>query len=74
MGLNRTEKAAVVDEVGAKIASASVIVVAEYRGLGVEAFTKLRRQARSQGVHLQVLKNTLARRAIAGTPFESVPA
>jgi large subunit ribosomal protein L10 len=72
MGLNRTEKAAVVDEVGAKIASASVIVVAEYRGLGVEAFTKLRRQARSQGVHLQVLKNTLARRAIAGTPFEGL--
>ena len=72
MGLNRTEKAAVVGEVGGKIASASAIIVAEYRGLGVEAFTKLRRQARSQGVHLQVLKNTLARRAIAGTPFEGL--
>ena len=74
MGLNRTEKAAVVDEIGAKVASAGVIVVAEYRGLGVGAFTALRKQARSQGVHLRVLKNTLARRAVAGTPFESLSA
>lgn len=72
MGLNRTEKAAVVDDLSAKIASAGVIVVAEYRGLGVGAITVLRRQARSQGVHLQVLKNTLARRAVAGTPFEGL--
>lgn len=72
MSLNRTEKAAVVDEVGARVASAGAIVVAEYRGLGVEAFTKLRKQARGEGVHLQVLKNTLARRAIAGTPFEGL--
>jgi len=72
MGLNRTEKAAVVDDLSAKIASAGVIVVAEYRGLGVGAITVLRRQARSQGVHLQVLKNTLARRAVTGTPFEGL--
>lgn len=72
MGLNRTEKAAVVDDLSAKIASAGVVVVAEYRGLGVGAITVLRRQARSQGVHLQVLKNTLARRAVTGTSFEGL--
>jgi len=72
MGLNRSEKAAVVDEIGAKVAAAGVIVIAEYRGLGVEAFTVLRRQARSQGVHLRVLKNPLARRAVVGTPFEGL--
>jgi len=51
------------------VAQAKAIVVAEYRGLDVESVTRLRRQARSQGVHLRVLKNTLARRAVTGTPF-----
>ena len=49
MGLNRTEKAAVVDEIGAKVAAAGVVIVAEYRGLGVAAITNLRKQARSPG-------------------------
>lgn len=69
MGLNREEKAAVVDEVSALMAQTQSIVVAEYRGLTVEAVTRLRREARAQGVQLRVLKNTLARRAIGGTPF-----
>jgi len=70
MGLNRSEKAGVVEEIGAQIADAQSIIVAEYRGLGVGAITALRKQARNSGVHLRVLKNTLARRAVAGTPFE----
>ena len=69
MSLNRQEKAAKVEEVSALVAKAQTIVVAEYRGLDVDAVTKLRRQARSQGVQLRVLKNTLARRAVNGTPF-----
>ena len=69
MSLNRQEKAAVVEEVGALVAQSQSIVVAEYRGLDVEKVTKLRKQARSQGVQLRVLKNTLARRAVSGTPF-----
>lgn len=69
MSLNRQEKAAVVEEVGALVAQSQSIVVAEYRGLDVDAVTKLRRQARSQGVQLRVLKNTLARRAVNGTAF-----
>jgi large subunit ribosomal protein L10 len=72
VGLNRVEKAAVVDEVGAQVALAQAIIVAEYRGLGVEAITGLRKQARQSGVYLRVLKNTLARRAVAGTPFEGL--
>ncbi len=70
MGLNRSEKAVVVEEIGAKIADAQSIILAEYRGLEVEAITVLRRKARESGVSLRVLKNTLARRAVAGTPFE----
>ena len=72
MGLNREEKAAVVDEVSAQIAQAQSIVVAEYRGLEVGQITGLRSQARGSGVYLRVLKNTLARRAVAGTPFEKL--
>jgi large subunit ribosomal protein L10 len=72
VGLNRNEKAAVVEGIGAQVAEAGVIVVAEYRGLGVGAITNLRRQARKSGVTLRVLKNTLARRAVAGTPFEGL--
>ena len=70
MGMNRSEKAAVVEDIGAVVADAQAIVVAEYRGLEVEAITALRKQARNAGVYLRVLKNTLARRAVAGTPFE----
>jgi len=70
MGMNRSEKAGVVEDIGAVVADAQAIVVAEYRGLEVEAITVLRRQARGAGVYLRVLKNSLARRAVAGTPFE----
>jgi large subunit ribosomal protein L10 len=70
VGLNREDKASVVTEIAAEVAKSSVVVVAEYRGLEVGAMTVLRRQARAQGVYLRVLKNTLARRALAGTPFE----
>lgn len=72
VGLNREDKAVVVTEVAAEVAKASAIVVAEYRGLNVGAMTTLRRQARDSGVYLRVLKNTLAQRAIAGTPFEGL--
>ena len=72
MGLNREEKAEVIEEIGAQVASAQSIIVAEYRGLGVGSITQLRKQARESGVYLRVLKNTLARRAVAGTPFEGL--
>ena len=72
MGLNLDEKKAVVAEVSAEIAKAQAIVVAEYRGLEVGNMTDLRRKARASGVYLRVLKNTLARRAVQGTPFEKL--
>lgn len=72
MGMNRSEKAAMVENIGAVVADAESIVLAEYRGLEVDAITALRREARGAGVHLRVLKNSLARRAVAGTPFEKL--
>lgn len=59
-----------VQDVGKQIAGAQTLALAEYRGLTVEHLNALRRQARDKGVYLQVLKNTLARRAVAGTSFE----
>jgi large subunit ribosomal protein L10 len=70
LSLNRNEKAAVVTDVAAQVARSQTLALAEYRGLTVEHLNKLRREARDKGVYLHVLKNTLARRAVAGTPFE----
>ncbi len=70
VGLNRSEKAVVIEEVALRVAAAKAIVVAEYRGLEVGQITSLRKQARQSGVYLRVLKNSLARRAVANTPFE----
>ena len=70
MSLNRNEKAAVIEGVSAQAAKSQTLAMAEYRGLTVESLNKLRVDARSKGVYLHVLKNTLARRAVAGTPFE----
>ncbi len=70
MSLSRNEKAAVVTDVAAQVARSQTLALAEYRGLTVEHMNKLRREARDKGVYLHVLKNTLARRAVAGTPFE----
>lgn len=72
MGLNRQDKGAVIEEMSSIIATASTIVIAEYRGLTVDAVTKLRAEARKQGVQLRVAKNTLVRRAVAGTPYEAL--
>jgi large subunit ribosomal protein L10 len=70
LSLNRNEKQTVVTEVAAQAARAQTLALAEYRGLTVEHLNSLRKQAREKGVYLHVLKNTLARRAVAGTPFE----
>jgi large subunit ribosomal protein L10 len=70
LSLNRTEKAAVVTDVAAQVARSQTLALAEYRGLTVDQLNVLRKQAREKGVYLHVLKNTLARRAVKGTPFE----
>jgi len=70
LSLNRNEKQTVVTDVAAQVARSQTLALAEYRGLTVAHLDVLRRQAREKGVYLHVLKNTLARRAVAGTPFE----
>jgi len=72
LSLNRSEKEAVVSDVTGLAAKAQTLVMAEYRGITVADMTRLRSTARSNGVTLSVLKNTLARRAVAGSSFEVV--
>ena len=72
MGLSLEQKQAMVSEVAAKLVGAQAVIVAEYRGLNVERVTQLRVRARKSGLYLRVLKNTLARRAVQGTPFEKL--
>jgi len=72
LSLNLQEKQAVVAEVSAQVAQAQTIILAEYRGIAVADITRLRANARKSGVYFHVLKNTLARRAVQGTPFEAL--
>ncbi len=72
MALNLEDKKTLVAEVNAVASKALSVVAAEYRGLTVTQMTDLRAKARAQGVYVRVIKNTLARKALAGTSFEPV--
>jgi len=70
LSLSLEQKQAIVTEVAALLGNAKAVIVAENRGLDVGAVTRLRARARQSGLYLRVLKNTLVRRAVKGTPFE----
>ena len=72
MALRLEDKKALVTEVNEVALRAQSVVAAEYRGLSVAQLTDLRAKARASGVYMRVVKNTLARRAVAGTQFECV--
>ena len=70
MGLRLEDKQTIVSEVNEAAASALSAVLADYRGLTVAEMTELRSKARTSGIYLRVVRNTLAKRAIDGTPYE----
>ena len=72
MALRLEDKKTLVTEVNEVAQKAQSVVSAEYRGLTVAKLTELRARARASRVYMRVVKNTLARRAVAGTPFECV--
>ena len=72
MSLNLQQKEAVVAEVAKVVADAQAIVLAQNRGMAVADMTQLRAKARASGVYFRVVKNTLVRRAVSGTPFEKL--
>ncbi|MNW33815.1 50S ribosomal protein L10 [compost metagenome] len=61
-----------VEAVTAKLRESATTVVADYRGLNVAQVTELRKQLREAGVELQVLKNTLLRRATAAAELSEL--
>lgn len=69
MSLNLDEKKAIVAEVSAQVESAQAIIMAEYRGIEVGQMTQLRAKAREAGIYFRVVKNSLVRRAVEGTPY-----
>jgi large subunit ribosomal protein L10 len=72
LSLDLQKKEAVVAEVAKQVSTAQAIVLAENRGMPVSDMTQLRAKARASGVYFRVVKNTLVRRAVAGTPFEKL--
>ncbi len=69
MALRLEQKQAIVAEVSSVAAKAYSAIAAEYRGLTVLQMTELRKRARESRVYLRVVKNTLARRALAETDY-----
>ena len=70
MALRLEQKQAIVAEVNEAASTALAAVLSDYRGLTVAEMTDLRAKARQSGVYLKVIRNTLARRAVAGTDYE----
>ena len=70
--MNRTEKAAVIDRLRAELADVPAVVVTDFKGLDVESVDALRSTLRKAEVKYEVVKNTLARAAIAGTAKENM--
>ena len=70
MPIGLEEKKVIVDEVNRTAGEALSAVMADYRGVSVEKMTALRKQAREEGVHIRVIRNTLAKIAFEGTDFE----
>jgi len=74
MAVSRADKAAELGELEAAFRAVDTAVLVDFRGITVPQVTELRRQIRAAGGSYRVVKNTLAKRAIAGTPFEAFTA
>jgi large subunit ribosomal protein L10 len=72
MALNLQDKKAIVAEVNEAAKGALSVVVADSRGITVDAMTALRKEAREAGVNVKVVRNTLARLAVEGTDYECI--
>ena len=70
MALQLEQKKAIVADVNAAAGIALSALVADHRGVSVAEMTDLRRRARDSGVYLRVVRNTLLKRAVAGTDYE----
>ena len=72
MAIRLEDKQQIVSEVNEAATSALSAVLADYRGVSVSALTQLRKNARQNNVYLRVVRNTLLKRAVAGTEYECI--
>ena len=72
MAVSRAEKSTELQELTSAFGSAQAAILIDYKGIKVPEVTELRRQVKAAKGAYRVVKNTLARRAVAGTPFESL--
>ena len=70
--MSRAEKANLVDGLTTRLENAPFVALADYRGITVEEVNALRNKFREAGVHYEVVKNKLAKRAIAGSDKEAL--
>jgi len=68
----RSEKQQDLDNLKTELARVSTVILTTFQGITVENDTKLRRAVQAAGGKYQVVKNTLAERAGAGTPTENL--
>lgn len=68
--MNREQKAALIEDMRGRFGEAPYVVLADFKGSSVEQMNDLRRACEPAGAHFQVVKNTLCKRAIAGTDAE----
>lgn len=72
MAVSRADKQLELGQLADSFGKSESVIVLEYKGLKVPEVTELRRQVRAVQGSYKVVKNTLARRAMAGTPFEAL--
>jgi large subunit ribosomal protein L10 len=70
--MNRTEKQVLIDELRTEFGSSPHAVLLDFKGLSVNAATEFRKKVRQAGSHYRVVKNSLAVRAVKGTPLEGL--
>ena len=70
--MNRDEKATIVEELNGKFAKATLAIVTDYQGMPVSVLEGLRRELKKNNAEIRVAKNSLLRRAVVGTSFESI--
>src|ERR1700683_2212365 len=68
----KAEKKVQGEELRAELANVSTVILSTFQGITVEQDTQLRRAVEAAGAHYQVVKNTVAERAAAGTPTEGL--
>src|SRR5512132_2147981 len=74
MAVSRANKEVELQELEAAFKGSESAILVDYKGLNVPQVTELRRQLRAAKAGYKVVKNTLARRALKGTKFESLAA